>query len=179
MCTLTSYNLSIPKHIYPFRQRSRFCHKCECLPTVCISIYSVYNELCGCVRVAPNYASRTMCESHFIVQVAFYASRMWPLGVALYFCESHFSFLNRTLLLRVTLEFVRVVLDLCESYMTTTSHTWLLRVAHDFYESHFVRVAFYSTSRILCESYSNCASRTLCESHFLVLPLPPKSPPSR
>jgi len=77
MFTLTSYTLSIPKSIYTLGQRSRFCHTFESLHTVCISLYSVSNELGGRMRIAPIYASRTMCESHFIVRVALCAVALY------------------------------------------------------------------------------------------------------
>jgi len=118
-------------------------------------------------------ARRTMCESHFNVQVALYVSHMWPLRLALYFCESHFTFESRTLFFRMHLSF-------CESHLTFASRKWLLRVALDFYKAHMtsasrtlcerhfiVRVTFYA-SRIPDVRVALCASRTiLYESHYV------------
>jgi len=187
MCRLTSYTLSIPKSIYSLGQRVRSYHKWECLYTDCTSLYSIYNELCGRVRVAPMYASRTMCKSHFIVWVALYASRIWPLRVALDFSESHLTFVSRTLVSASRTWLLGVAHDFCESHMTSASRPWVLRVANEFCEPHFD-----CASHTSCESHFNCASRLslceshfmritfqLCESHFIVLPLFPPNPPPR
>jgi len=114
-----------------------------------------------------------MCESHLFMRVALCASRILLceshfMRVACDHCKSHFNSASRTLISASRTRLLQVPHDFCELLLTSASCTWLLRVAHDFCESHFMRVTFYCASCTLCESHSNCASRTLRESHFIL-----------
>jgi len=202
MCRLTSCTLSILKSIYSLGQRPRFCHKCESwrlwgpnfivllmsFVGVCESHYMRVASYCASRILYESHVTpgrRTICKSHFILRVAFCASRIWLLRVALYFCESHFSFLSCILFSASRTWLLRVAYDFCESHLTSASRIWLLRVALDFCESHMT-----SASRNMCESHFKCASHILfckshfmrvafqmCESHSIMLsPSPPKSP---
>jgi len=65
--TVDSLNLSIPLGSVT----ASVINASRLLCTVCISLYSVYNELCGRMRVA---ASRTKYESYPNMRIALYTS---------------------------------------------------------------------------------------------------------